>query len=159
MYCLIIKVQLNGLNQCHFCGKLSRCDFVTLASTSQTSKNLLKSYCYRSLYLDESIYIRNINQLSIFARRIDNKFMIYEELLVMVSLHGIRQGKDTFQAFRGKMEEYDGFAKYSTITTNGAKVMVGQEKELRRLLKKMESLDLHSIASLIRRRYVGKLQY
>lgn len=69
------------------------------------------------------------------------------------------QGKDTFQAFRGKMEEYDGYAKYSTIITNGAKVMVGQEKELRRLLKKMESLDLHSIASLIRRRYVGKLQY
>ncbi|XP_076298590.1 general transcription factor II-I repeat domain-containing protein 2B-like [Lasioglossum baleicum] len=95
-----------------------------------------KKYEAVPLSRHESTDVVDISQLCIFVRSIDDKFQITEELLEVVPLIEMTQGKDIFAAFYKTVEEYGGFSKCTAIVTGGAREMVGQEKGLRGLLRK-----------------------
>ena len=63
---------------------------------SQQLKDLVHSCTFFSLALDESTNIRDIAQLSIFIRGIDDNFSDLEKLLSLESLHRNTRGSDIF---------------------------------------------------------------
>ncbi|EZA53490.1 General transcription factor II-I repeat domain-containing protein 2B [Ooceraea biroi] len=97
-------------------------------SIQEKLKNLLISCTYFSLCIDESTDIRHISQLSIFIRIVQNDFSCVEELLDFVPLHGTTTGLDIFLAVEGALKKFDiDLSKCSSITTDGAKAMIGSK--------------------------------
>jgi hypothetical protein len=52
----------------------------------------------------------------------------HEELLNLVSLYGTTKGSDIFEVECNCVDSYGGFDKSSSIATDGAKAMVGEQK-------------------------------
>jgi hypothetical protein len=86
--------------------------------------------------LDDSADQTEVSQLLIFVRAIQSNFSKHEELLNLVSLHGTTKGSNIFEAVRNCVDKYDGFNKCSSIVTDGAKAIVGEQKGLSELLRK-----------------------
>jgi hypothetical protein len=86
--------------------------------------------------LDDSTDQTDVSQLIIFVRVIQSDFSTHEELLNLVSLHGTTKGSDTFKAVHNCVNKYGGFDKCSSIVTDGAKTMVGEQKGFSVLLRK-----------------------
>jgi hypothetical protein len=63
---------------------------------------------------------------------------MHEELLNLVSLHGITKGSDIFETVRNCVDKHGGFNKCSSIVTDGAKAMVGEQKGFSGLLRKSD---------------------
>jgi hypothetical protein len=57
-------------------------------------------------------------------------------LLNLVSLHGTTKGSDIFEVVHNCVDKYGGFNKCSSIVTDGAKGMVGEQKGFSGLLRK-----------------------
>jgi hypothetical protein len=98
--------------------------------------NVIEKSVYFSLCLDDSTDQTDANQLLIFVRAIQSDFSTHEELLNLVSLLGTTKGSDIFKAVRICVDKYGGFDKRSSIVTNGAKAMVGEQKGFSGLLRK-----------------------
>jgi hypothetical protein len=90
--------------------------------------NVIEKSVYFSLCLDDSADQTDASQLLIFVRAIQSDISTHEELLNLVSLHGTTKGSDIFEAVRNCVDKYDGFDKFSSISTDGAKAMVGEQK-------------------------------
>jgi hypothetical protein len=57
-------------------------------------------------------------------------------VLNLVSLHGTTKGSDIFEVVRNYVDKYGGFDKCSSIVTDGAKAMVGEQKGFSGLSRK-----------------------
>ena len=114
---------------------------------SMKLKNIMKHCKYFSLALDESTDVSDISQLLIFARTIDEDFVVHEELVKMQSLNNGTRGSDIYASLESVVNEYGGFEKCSCIVTDGAKAMVGNKVGLVGLLKKngVHCITLHCI--------------
>jgi hypothetical protein len=88
--------------------------------------SLFNEASFFSLALDESTDVTDTSQLLIFARLINDKFEVREELLKMASLHGTTKGTDIFEAVRAAIEPFGGFGKMSSVVTDGAPAMCGR---------------------------------
>jgi hypothetical protein len=88
------------------------------------------------LCFDDSTDQTDVSQLLIFVRAIQSDFSTDEELLNLVSLHGTTKGSDIFEAVSNCVDKYGGFDKCSSIVTDGAKTMVGEQKGFSGLLRK-----------------------
>jgi hypothetical protein len=98
--------------------------------------NVIEKSVYFSVCLDYNTDQTDINQLLIFVRAIQSDFSTHEELLNLVSLQGTTEGSDIFEAVRNCVDRYDGFDKCSSIVTDGAKAMVGEQTGFSGLLRK-----------------------
>jgi hypothetical protein len=70
-----------------------------------------------------------VSQLLIFFRAIQSDFSVHERLLNLFSLHGTTKGSDIFEAVHNCVDKYGGFDNCSSIVTDGAKAMVGEQTE------------------------------
>jgi hypothetical protein len=86
----------------------SRIDDIA-SSLEKKLQSLLKSCSFFSLCLDESTDNRHVNQLSIFARIVQNDFSYVEELLDFVPLHNRTTGADIFKAVNETLEKFGRF--------------------------------------------------
>lgn len=92
-------------------------------------KSLLASCTYFLLCLDESIDVRHVSQLSIFARIVQDNFSRTEEMLDFIPLHGTTTGIDICRALEATFKKFDcDFSKCLCIVTDGAKSMIGSKK-------------------------------
>jgi hypothetical protein len=98
--------------------------------------NVIEKSVYFSLCLDDGADQTGVSQHLIFVRATQSDFSTHEELLHLVSLHGTTKGSDIFEAVRNCVDKYGGFDKSSSIATDGAKAMVGEQKEFSGLLRK-----------------------
>ena len=96
-----------------------------------TLKEKFTQYKYWSVALNESTNICDINQLSIFIKLIDYSFNVTTKPLVVKAMSAMKTGKDIFQTFDTVVGNFiDGESKYeklSTVCTDGAPAMCGQE--------------------------------
>jgi hypothetical protein len=97
---------------------MSEVDFVMLTEKS----------VYFSLCLDDSTDQTDVSQLLIFVRAIQSDTSTHEEVLNLVSLQGTTKRSDISEAVRNCVDKYGGFNKCSSIVTDGAKAMVGEQK-------------------------------
>ena len=92
-----------------------------------------------SLQLDESVDIGDTAQILIFIRMVFSDFSVKEELLGMVSLKGRTTGQDIFNAFYGFVGNINlELFKLVSITTDGAKAMIGCNNGFIALCRKNE---------------------
>ncbi|XP_076825093.1 protein FAM200A-like [Clavelina lepadiformis] len=113
---------------------------------------------YFSIALDESTDVSDISQLLIFARIVDEDFLVHEELLEIHPLSGGTKGSDIYAALDSVVSEYGGFKKCSCIATDGAKAMVGNKTGLVGLLKQngVDCITLHCIINSPRSTYFAE---
>jgi hypothetical protein len=98
--------------------------------------NVVEKSVYFSLCLDDSADQTEVSQLLSFVRAIQNDISTREELLNFVSLHGTTKGSDIFEAVHNCVDKYGGFDKCSSVVTDEAKAMVGEQKGFSGLLRK-----------------------
>jgi hypothetical protein len=98
--------------------------------------NVIEKNVYFSLWLDDSTDQTDVSQLLIFVCAIHCDISTHEEVLNLVSLHGTTKGSDIFEAVRNCVVSYGGFDKCSSIVTDGAKAMVGEQKGFSGLWRK-----------------------
>ena len=80
-----------------------------------------------SLAFDESADICDVAQLSIFERRIDDNFNVFEELIGFESLHGKTRGSDIFEKVKLCLESQQlHLNKLLGVCTDGAPSMIGK---------------------------------
>jgi hypothetical protein len=91
--------------------------------------NVIEKSVYFSLCLDDSTDQTDVSQLLIFVCAIQNDFSVHEKLLNLVSFHGTMNGSDIFGVVCNFVDRYGGFNTCSSIVTDGAKAMVGEQKE------------------------------
>jgi hypothetical protein len=103
---------------------------------SETDFGKTEKSVYFSLCLDDSTNQTDVSQLLIFVRAIQSDFSTHEELLNLVSLHGTKKGSNIFEAVRNCVDIYGGFDKCSSIVTDGATEMTGEQKRFSGLLRK-----------------------
>jgi hypothetical protein len=106
------------------------------------------------LYFDDGTDQTDVSQLLFFVRVIQSDISTHEELLNLVSLHGTTKGSDIFEAVRNCVDKYGGFEKCSSIVTDGAKAMVGEQKRLSGILRKSGVKCPFFTASFTKRLYV-----
>jgi hypothetical protein len=95
-----------------------------------------KKIVYFSLCLDDSTDQTDVSQLLIFVHAIQSDFSMHTQLLNLVSLHGTTKESNIFEAVHNCVDKYSGFDKCSSIVTDGAKTMVGEQKGFSGLLRK-----------------------
>lgn len=83
-----------------------------------------------SLALNESTDISDISQLLIFIRTNDENFVVCEELLKTVPLHGTTKGLDIYNSLASIVDAYGGFEKCASVATDGARAMTGRRNGL-----------------------------
>lgn len=72
--------------------------------------------------------VRHINQLSIFARIVQDDFSCVEKMLDFVPLHDTTTGSDIYRALEITIQKFGcDLSKCSCIVTDGAKSMVGSK--------------------------------
>jgi hypothetical protein len=98
--------------------------------------NVTGKSVYFSLCLDDSTHQTDVSQLLIYVRAIQSDFSTHEELLNLVSLHGTTKGSDIFEAVYNCVDKYCGIDKCSSVVTDGATAMVGEQKGFSGLLRK-----------------------
>jgi hypothetical protein len=98
--------------------------------------NVTEESVYFYPCLDDSTDQTDASQLLTFVRAIQSNFSKHEELLNLVSLYGTTKGSDIFEAVRNCVDKYGGFDKCSSVVTDGAKAMVGEQKGFSGLLRK-----------------------
>jgi hypothetical protein len=86
--------------------------------------------------LDDSTNQTHVSQLLIFAHAIQSDFSTHEELLNLFLLYGTTKGSDIFEAVRNCVDKYGGFDNCSSIVSDGAKAMAGDQKGFSGLLRK-----------------------
>ena len=104
---------------------------------SQQLKDLVHSCTFCSLAFDESTNIRDVAQLSIFLRGIDDDFSVFEELLSLESLHGKTRGSDIFDKVKSCLQilQIDS-SELISVFTDGALPMVREVAGATTLLEK-----------------------
>jgi len=123
----------------------------------KTLRSLFHEASFFSLALDESTDITDTSQLLIFARLINDKFEVHEELLKMASLHGTTKGTDIFEAVRTAVEPFGGFEKLASVVTDGAPAMCGRINGFIGLLR-LSGVDCPSFHCIIHQESLcGKL--
>ena len=85
--------------------------------------------------MDESVDVRDVNQLLIFIRTINKNFTIHEELLQAIPLQRTAKGLDIYSSLVSIASAYGGFEKCSRVATDGAPAMIGRNNGLIGLLK------------------------
>ncbi len=77
--------------------------------------------------MDESTYISDVAELSIFIRGFDDNFRVFEELAGLESLHGKTRGSDIFEKVKLCLENLQcKSSKLYSIYTDGAPTMIGK---------------------------------
>lgn len=109
---------------------------------SKKLRDTIEKCKYFSLCLDESTDLRDISQLVIFVRTIQEDFRVSEEMLDLLPLHGTTRGIDIFEATKKVVSDYGGFDKCSCVVTDGARAMMGTEIGFAGLLKKKKQYQL-----------------
>ena len=99
-------------------------------------KQLIQSFLYFSISLDESLDITKIPQLSIFIRGTDANFKITEELLDITPMYSNTTGKDILDNFLCTVEYYKiNLSKLVSITSDGGSNLKGKKIGFINLLK------------------------
>lgn len=94
---------------------------------TQKVKVQIESCVYFSVAIDESTDNKNIAQLMIFVKTINENFEICENLLHCTSLYGTTKGVDIFQAVKSVFDsEGINLSKLSSLTTDGAPAMMSE---------------------------------
>ena len=84
-------------------------------------------FVFYSLALDESNDVRDMAQLLIFVRGINDNFEMIEELLAMESLKGTTQGEDLFLKVTGVINRFKlPWNKFTNVTTDGSPNLTGK---------------------------------
>lgn len=90
-------------------------------------KDLISNAKFYSICLDESVDIRDISQLCIFIRGIDQKFEIFEEFLTLRPMCDRTTGKDIFDDFMKCKHAFNiEFWKLFSVSTDGCPSMTGK---------------------------------
>ena len=110
---------------------------------SQQLKDLVHSCTFCSLASDESTNIRDVAQLSIFLRGIDDNFRVFEELLSLESLHGKTRGSDIFDKVKSCLQNLQiDSSELISVFTDGALSMVKEVAGATTLLEKFLNCPL-----------------
>jgi hypothetical protein len=115
----------------------------------QQSIEISQQFKVYSLALDESIDIKDISQLSIFVRGVNEKFEIKEELLRIKPIYGTTKGKDIFDSLKQVLIEHQlTLNNLISVTTDGCPSMVGRNLGLVALIKQ-EMCELYPNNKLV----------
>ena len=103
-----------------------RCEVMAEDLTQQLWKDIADSESF-SLQLDESTDVSVTAQLCIFIWVVFTDMTAKEELLTILPMKEHTRGEDIFQSFKNFIEKTQlPVCKLVSITTNGARVMVGR---------------------------------
>lgn len=111
-------------------------------------KNKILNSRYFSICLDECTDINNIAQLIICVKTVDESFKTHEEILRMVALHGNVKGSTIFNIVYEEVFSFADKAKFSSVCTDGANVMVGKKDGFVGFLLK-NSFDVYTFHCII----------
>lgn len=95
-----------------------------------------QEFNFFSIAIDESCDIRNVSQLAIFIRGIDNNLKVTEEFLDLVPMEGFTTAEDIVECIMATFAKYNlSLEKFLSITTDGAPVMIGKRNGVVTLLQ------------------------
>ncbi|XP_076654516.1 general transcription factor II-I repeat domain-containing protein 2B-like [Halictus rubicundus] len=108
-------------------GKTVRSRILDIGASIEDRLTALLDTCrYFSLCLTENTDNQHTNQLSIFARIVQNDFSYVEELLDFAVLHDVGTEVDIFDAVENTLIKFQtNFSKCTAVVTDGAKAMKG----------------------------------